>query len=135
LPWCSSIDSAAGQQVLLFGIDLGNSPLALLVVILSSALAMAVWVSSSLRWPRPKARPMGWPWWLVLTMAVVSGAMFPSISIPGLQLLTPHYWAMQGFINVISRGMGVEGVLLSTGILVSMAAIFFTLGAIRFRFE
>ncbi len=72
---------------------------------------------------------------VVLAMAVVSGAMFPSISIPGVQQITPHYWSMQGFLNVISRGQGIEGILLPVGILLTMAAVFFTIGAVRFRFE
>ncbi len=63
------------------------------------------------------------------------GAMFPSISIPGVQQITPHYWSMQGFLNVISRGQGIEGILLPVGILLTMAAVFFTIGAVRFRFE
>jgi ABC-2 type transport system permease protein len=72
---------------------------------------------------------------VVLAMAVVSGAMFPNISISGLQMITPHYWAMQGFINIISRGQGVESTFMPAGILLTMSAVFFTIGAIRFRFE
>jgi ABC-2 type transport system permease protein len=120
---------------LIFGISLGGSPLALGILILASAAAMAglgIFIGAL---AHSEAQADGLAVVLVLAMAVISGAMFPGIQIPGLQYITPHYWSMQGFLNVISRGMGIEGVLLPTGILLTMAALFFTLGAIRFRFE
>ena len=118
----------------LFRIDLG-SPLALFVMMVASALAMAALSVMIAAFARTAGQADGLAVVLVLAMAVVSGAMFPSISIPGVQMATPHYWALQGFLNVIARGSNVEGVLLPAGILVTMAAVFFTIGAIRFRFE
>jgi ABC-2 type transport system permease protein len=120
---------------LIFGISLGGSPLALIILILASSAAMAGLGILIGALARSEAQADGLAVVLVLAMAVISGAMFPGIQIPGLQYITPHYWSMQGFLNVVSRGMGIEGVLLPTGILITMAALFFTLGAIRFRFE
>lgn len=120
---------------LIFGIDLGGAPLALTVLIGASALAMAGLGVLIAALARTEGQANGLAIIIVQTMAVVSGAMFPSISIPGLQAITPHYWSMQGFLNVVSRGQGLEGVLGPVGILVTMAALFFTIGAIRFRFE
>jgi ABC-2 type transport system permease protein len=120
---------------LLFGIDLGNSVLALAVVIVCSALVMSGLGILIAAVAQSEGQADGLAIASVLALAVVSGAMFPSISIPGLQMITPHYWAMQGFLNVIARGQGVEGVLLPAGILLTMAAVFFTIGAVRFRFE
>jgi ABC-2 type transport system permease protein len=120
---------------LIFGISLGGSPLALGILIVASAAAMGglgIFIGAL---ARSEAQADGMAVVLVLAMAVISGAMFPGIQIPGLQYLTPHYWSMQGFLNVISRGMGIDGVLLPTGILLTMAALLFTFGAIRFRFE
>jgi ABC-2 type transport system permease protein len=120
---------------LVFGIGLGNSIPALLLIIVCSALVMAALGILIAALAQTEGQADGLAIVVVLSMAVVSGAMFPSISIPGLQMITPHYWAMQGFLNVISRGLGVEGVLLPVGILLTMAAVFFTAGAVRFRFE
>jgi ABC-2 type transport system permease protein len=120
---------------LLFHINLGGAPLALGVVIAASALAMAGMGILIAALAHTQGQADGLAAIVVLAMAVVSGAMFPSISIPGLQMITPHYWSMQGFLNVISRGQGIEGVLLPVGILLTMAAVFFTVGAVRFRFE
>ncbi len=120
---------------LIFGIDLGNSVLALAIIILASALAMAALGILIATFVRSASQASGLAIVLVVAMAVVGGAVFPSVSIPGIQALTPHYWAMQGFVNTIARGLGEQGVLLPAGVLLTMSAVFFTIGAIRFRFE
>jgi len=124
-----------GLSKLAFGIDLGHSLLGLGVIIAASSLAMASLgiLVASLAQTEGQADGLGIV--LVLAMAVISGSMFPSIFIPGLQYVTPHYWAMQGFLNIIARAGGVETVLRPAGVLLTMAAVFFTIGAIRFRFE
>lgn len=120
---------------LAFAIDLGNAFLALGILILASSLAMACLGILIAAFARTETQADGLGVVLVLIMAVVSGAMFPSITIPGLQNLTPHYWAIQGFLNVVARGQGTNGVLLPVGVLLTMAAVFFTIGAVRFHFE
>jgi ABC-type glutathione transport system ATPase component len=72
---------------------------------------------------------------VVISMAVVSGAMFPSIRIDPLQYLTPHYWAIQGFQDIITRNLGPADVANEVAILLGMAAIFFAVGVSRFRFD
>jgi ABC-2 type transport system permease protein len=120
---------------LLFGIDLGGSWIGILMLIFASALAMAGLGILISAFARSEGQADGLAIILVLTMAVVSGAMFPGIQIAGVQMAAPHYWAMQGFLNVLARGMGPQGVFLPVGILVTMAAVFFTIGAVRFQFE
>jgi ABC-2 type transport system permease protein len=120
---------------LIFGINLGNAILGLGIIILASSLAMATLGILIAAFARSESQASGLATVLVLAMAVVSGAMYPSISIPGLQAITPHYWAMQGFLNIIARGQGTQGAMLPAGILIIMSAVFFTVGAIRFRFE
>ncbi len=120
---------------LIFGIHLGNSLLALGLIILSASLAVVTLGTLIAAFARSEGQAGGLATILVLVMAVVSGAMFPEISIPGIKALTPHYWAMLGFVNTIARGQGAQGVLLPAGILLTMSAVFFTIGAIRFRFE
>jgi ABC-2 type transport system permease protein len=120
---------------LVFGIDLGDSPLALAIIIFCSSLTMACLGILIAALAKTEAQADGLAIVAVLAMAVISGAMFPTISIPALQPITPHYWAMQGFLNIISRGQGVESILLPAGILLTMSAIFFTIGSVTFRFE
>lgn len=120
---------------LVFAIDLGNNFLALGVLILASSLAMACLGILIAAFAHSEAQADGLGSVLVLILAIASGAAFPSIAIPGLQNLTPHYWAIQGFLNLVARGQGFMGILLPVGILLTMSAIFFTIGAVRFRFD
>jgi ABC-2 type transport system permease protein len=49
--------------------------------------------------------------------------------------LLPTAWAMDGFQNILVRGLGLESVLLSAGIMLAYAVVFFGLAVWRFRFE
>jgi len=48
---------------------------------------------------------------------------------------TPLAWAMDGFKNIIVRGMGVESVLIPSGVLLGFAAACFGLAVWKFKFE
>ena len=72
---------------------------------------------------------------IVLLMGVVGGAMGPASAVPGLRNLTPHYWALQGFTDVMARGVGIASVWLPCVVLLGIAAITFVVGVTRFRFE
>ena len=69
----------------------------------------------------------------------LGGAWFPlegtGAAFQAIGRLTPTYWAMRGFQNVIVRGLGLNSVLLPVGILVAYAVPFFALAVWRFRFE
>ncbi len=118
-----------------FGQDWISNALGLGIIIAASSLSMTTLGILVAALAQTEGQADGLAIVLVLAMAVASGAMFPNISIPGLQAVTPHYWALQGFLNVLARGQGIEGVLRPAGILLTMSAVFFTAGAIRFRFE
>jgi ABC-2 type transport system permease protein len=49
--------------------------------------------------------------------------------------VTPHYWAINGFTDIIVRGQGLAGVTTQIGVLALFAILFFGLGAWRFRFD
>jgi ABC-2 type transport system permease protein len=49
--------------------------------------------------------------------------------------LLPTAWAMDGFENIVIRGLGLESVLLPVGILLAYAVVLFGLAVWRFRFE
>jgi len=72
---------------------------------------------------------------IAMLLGAVSGCMMPQVKVAGLDLITPHHWALEGIQNVIARGMGMEGVLMQSGVLIGMAALFFAIGAWRFKFE
>ena len=49
--------------------------------------------------------------------------------------LLPTAWAMDGFENIVVRGLGLESVLVSVGVMLAYAVVLFVLAAWRFRFE
>ncbi|MCB0152376.1 MAG: hypothetical protein KDE01_32555, partial [Caldilineaceae bacterium] len=73
------------------------------------------------------------PTLLSLVMAAVSGALFPSIQVPGLAQLTPHYWAVQGFLNVTALHGDLFDILPNLGALMAIALGAFVLAVWRFR--
>jgi ABC-2 type transport system permease protein len=76
---------------------------------------------------------------LTLTMSALGGCLMPTYIMPDfLQTLSrfiPHAWAMQGFQDVLVRGYGLAGILPEAGALLGFAAVFFLVGAWRFRFD
>src|SRR5512143_95621 len=80
--------------------------------------------------------------WSLLAMFVLTalaGAWFP-LDVTGQAFntighLTPGAWAMDGFQNIVVRGLGVASVLVPTIVLLGFAALFFGLAVWRFKFE
>jgi ABC-2 type transport system permease protein len=120
---------------LMFGMELGSEPLALALIILCTGLAVAglgILVAAVVRsGPQATIGAM----LIAMLLGAVSGCMMPQVKVEGLNLITPHYWALEGIQNVIARGMGLDGVLMQSGVLLGMAVLFFVIGALRFRFE
>ena len=56
----------------------------------------------------------------------VTGATFQAIG-----HLTPVAWAMDGFENIVARGLGFHTVLMPSAVLTGYAALFFTLALWR----
>jgi ABC-2 type transport system permease protein len=71
--------------------------------------------------------------------AALGGAWFP-LEVAGKAFATighlmPTAWAMDGFQNILTRGLGFNSVLMPVGILLVYTAVFFGLAIWRFRFE
>ena len=80
--------------------------------------------------------------WSLIAMFVFSGlggTWFPlEFTGPAFSAIghaMPTAWAMDGFQNIVLRGLGLGSVLLPAGILMAFAALFFGLAVWRFRFE
>ncbi len=120
---------------LFFDFSLGSSPLVLAAVILPTAAVIAALGILIAALARTTGQSSGLTILIVLILAIASGAMSPNIAIPGLQWLTPHFWAIRGFQNIITRQMGLSGALLPAAVLTGMALLCFGLAVWRFRFE
>jgi ABC-2 type transport system permease protein len=128
---------AFGQ--LAFGVDYMRQPLAILLVM----LALALWVSSLglLIGAASKGEEQVIMWALIamFVFSAMGGAWFP-LDITGKTFaaighLMPTAWAMDGFQNIVLRGLGLSSVLLPAGILLAYTVAFFGLAVWRFRFE
>lgn len=128
---------AFGQ--LAFGVDYMREPLAILLVVVT----LALWVSSLglLIGAAAKSEEQALMWALIamFVFAALGGAWFPldvtSKTFSAIGHLMPTAWAMDGFQNIVLRGLGLSSVLLPAGILLAYAVAFFGLAVWRFRFE
>jgi ABC-2 type transport system permease protein len=60
---------------------------------------------------------------------------FTSKTFQAIGHLSPVAWAMDGFKNIIARGLGLESVLIPAAALLGYAVMFFGLAVWRFRFD
>ncbi len=122
-----------------FGVDYLRQPLAVLVMM----LALALWAASLGLLIGALAKRDEQVIVLCLIamflFSAMGGAWFPldvagkAFSIIGHFL--PSAWAMDGFQNIVLRGLGFSSVLAPAGLLVVYALAFFGLALWRFRFE
>ena len=124
---------------LVFGMSLGHDPLALAMVTLAAAAAATGLGLLVAALGKTQRQIGGISTLLALTLAAMGGMMVPVFVMPDamqtLAHLSPHYWALQGYQDVIVRGLGMRAVLLETGVLMGFALIFYTVAVARFRFE
>jgi ABC-2 type transport system permease protein len=110
-------------------------PLAMIVVSLCTAASVAGLGIMIAALAKTEGQAGGLTVLIVLALGVVGGVMGPTASVPGLRNLTPHYWALQGFTDVMARGVGIASVWLPCVILLAFALVTLIVGVARFRFE
>jgi ABC-2 type transport system permease protein len=134
------------QQVLLvtfgqlaFGVDYMREPLAILLMVVMLGLWVASLGLSISAISKGEEQVVMFSMLAMFVFSALGGAWFP-LDITGRAFaaighLTPTAWAMDGFENIIVRGLGLNSVLLPAGILLAYAVPFFGLAVWRFRFE
>ena len=124
---------------LIFKVDYVRQPLAILLVM----LALCFWTASLglLIGTLAKKEDQVIMWTLVamFILAAMGGAWFPleftGRTFATLGHLLPSAWAMDGFQNIVVRGLDWQSVLLPTAILLAYGTAFLALAVRRFRFE
>jgi ABC-2 type transport system permease protein len=80
-----------------------------------------------------------WPLIAMFLLTALGGAWFPldvtSQVFNTIGHFTPGAWIMDGFQNIILRGLGFSSILLPAVIIMGYAVLFFGLAVWRFRFE
>lgn len=124
---------------LAFGVPWGNDPLALTVMVLTFALAITALGLMFAALTKTLAQANALSTIVVLSIAALGGAWWPLDIVPDwMQVVgrfSPISWAMDGFHDIITRGLGVTAVLPEAGILLAFAAVFLAVGVWRFRYE
>jgi len=76
---------------------------------------------------------------LMYSIAAIGGAWWPIEITPAwmqqIARLTPTFWAMQGYNDIITRGLGLPAVLPEALVLLGFGALFLAFGVWRFRYE
>jgi ABC-2 type transport system permease protein len=134
------------QQVMLvalgqwaFGVDYLRAPMAVLAV----SVALSLWVSSVGLLigavSRTEGQVITWSLVAMFVFSALGGAWFP-LEVAGKAFSAighamPTAWAMDGFQNVVVRGLGLRSVFLPACVLLAYALAFFGLAVWRFRVE
>ncbi len=122
-----------------FGVNYFRDPLAILCVM----AALALWIASLGLFIGvvAKAEDQAALWSLIamFVFSALGGAWFP-LQVTGQTFalighLMPSAWAMDGFQNIVVRGLSTSSVWLPVGVLLAYAAGFFGLAVWRFRID
>ena len=128
-----------GFGILVMKLSWGREPVALFVILLTSALAAAAFGTTMGTFIKSEGQASGLSIMFGMVFALMGGCwypleLFPSAIQNAVKVL-PTTWAMQGMLDLVLRGGGLRDVLPEAAVLLGFAAIFFSLGVWRFRYE
>lgn len=128
---------AIGQFAL--GVDYLQSPLALLLLMISVALWAASLGLLIAAVSKGEEQVIMWSLIAMFVLAAMGGAWFP-LDMAGEAFSTightlPTAWTMDGFQNIILRGQGLEGVYLPVLVLLGYTVVCFGVAVWRLKFQ
>jgi ABC-2 type transport system permease protein len=122
--------------LLVFGVDWGDPPAALLLLVTFALVATGVGLllGAVLR-NAEQATSVGPP--VGIALGMLGGCMWPLAIVPApmraLGHLFPQAWAMDGFIALIARNAGLAGITRQLAVLAAFAAVLLALATWRLR--
>ncbi len=124
---------------LVLGVPFGNSPVALLLVMMSFVTCMTALAFLLATFVRNEMQASSVVTLLALTLAPLGGAWWPLEVVPEWMRtvghLSPVAWAMDGFSTLIYRGGGIADVIVPVVVLFAAAAVIFFFALRRFRYD
>lgn len=124
---------------LVMKLNWGKDPAALLVMLLTSALAAAAFGTLLGTLVRSEGQASGLSVLFGMLFALLGGCWYPLELFPAfmqqIAKVLPTYWAMQGLLELVLRSGNMRGILPYAGVLLVFAAIYFTVGVLRFKYE
>ncbi len=128
-----------GFGMLVMGLNWGHAPAALAAMMVASILAAAALGTALGAFVKTEGQANGLSIMLGMVMALLGGCWYPIELFPAFVQsavkVLPTTWAMQGMLDIVSRGQGLAVVLPEAGVLLGFAALFFGVGVWRFRYE
>ena len=128
-----------GFGVLVMKLNWGREPLALFLILFASALAAAAFGTTMGTFIKTEGQASGLSVMFGMVFALMGGCWYPLEAFPpaiqNAVKVLPTTWAMQGMLDLVLRGGGLQNVLPEVGVLFGFALIFFSVGVWRFRFE
>ena len=134
---------AAGMFLLplmgLPALSLGSDLPALVLLVLAVALCCTTLGILIAAVARTEAQIGGISALVLWVLAFLGGSFIPLFlineSMATIGQVTPHYWAVTGFYDLLTRGQGLPAIADSIVVLLGFSAAFFLIGAWRFEFE
>jgi linearmycin/streptolysin S transport system permease protein len=128
-----------GFGILVMKLNWGRDPLALFVILLTSALAAAAFGTTMGTFIKTEGQANGLSIMFGMVFALMGGCWYPMelfpATIQNIVKVLPTTWAMQGMLDLVLRGGGLPEILPEAGVLLGFAVIFFSVGVWRFRYE
>lgn len=128
-----------GFGILVMKLNWGREPLALFIILLASALAAAAFGTTLGTFIKTESQASGLSVMFGMVFALMGGCWYPLELFPpvvqNVVKVLPTTWAMQGMLDLVLRGGGLAEVLPEAAVLLGFAAVFFSVGVMRFRYE
>ena len=128
-----------GFGILVMKLNWGREPLALFIILLASALAAAAFGTTMGTFIKTEGQASGLSIMFGMVFALMGGCWYPlELFPPAIQNVVkvlPTTWAMQGMLDLVLRGGGLQEILPEAGVLLGFAVLFFSVGVWRFRYE
>jgi ABC-2 type transport system permease protein len=122
---------------LLFKIDIYSNVVNLLLIIIAAAMACTAFGMLLSAISKSEAQSRGLGTFLILTMSSIGGAWFPTTFMPGyiqsFSKLTLVYWSMDGFLQVLWRGVGIVDLLPNLAVLLGMSVLITSISLWQFK--
>ncbi len=128
-----------GVGAWILGVNWGNSPSALAVVLVSFGLASVAMGVTLGTFIKTEKQASNLSIMLGMVMALLGGCWWPMELFPDAMRtavkILPTTWGMNALTDLSMRGMGLADVLPAVGVLLGFAVVFFGVGVARFRYE
>ncbi len=122
---------------LMFQVDIFSNFLNLMMVVIAASVACTALGMLIAAFSQTRQQANGLGTLLILSMSAIGGAWFPTSFMPStiqfFSKLTVVYWAMEGFLEVLWRGVGFISILPHLAILFGIGALLNMVSVRQFR--